>query len=64
VEADCDHRFADRAFNLDDALYCAWIHIKQPLVFTTWTSHMHFMHSFFASRKRPVKRESVRLTID
>jgi hypothetical protein len=46
VEADRDYRFADRALNLDDALHCIWICVKQPLILATRTSHMHFMHSF------------------
>jgi hypothetical protein len=49
VEADRNNRFADGALDLDDTLYCSRICVKQPFIFTTWTSHMHFMHSFFAS---------------
>jgi hypothetical protein len=49
VEADSNNRFAYWTFYLDDALHCSWICVKQPFIFTTWTSHMHFLHSFFAS---------------
>jgi hypothetical protein len=63
VEADCNNRLADRAFDFDDALYCSWICVKQPFIFTTWTSHMHFMHSFRILYSGQPKG-NVKLTVD
>ena len=63
VEADCNYRLADGAFDLDDTLYCSRICIKQPFIFTTWTSHMHFMHSFRLLYRGQLKG-NVKLTVD
>ena len=63
MEADCNHRFTDWAFNLNNTLNRFWIRVKQPFIFTTWTSHMHFLHSYSPPDKRPAKRD-VKLTVD
>ena len=63
VEADCNYRLADGAFDLNDALYCSWVRVKQPFIFTTWTSHMHFMHSFRLLYRGQLKG-NVKLTVD
>ena len=62
VEADRNDRFADRAFNFDDALYCLRIRVKQPFIFTTWTSHMHFQH-IFSPPARGQPKGNVKLTV-
>ena len=63
VEADRNDRFADRAFNFNDALYCLRIRVKQPFIFTTWTSHMHFLH-IFSPPARGQPKGNVKLTVD
>lgn len=63
VEADCNHRFTDWALNLDNTLNCFRICVKQPFIFTTWTSHMHFLHSFSPPVRGQLKG-NVKLTID
>ena len=62
VEADRNDRFADGAFNFDDALYCLRIRVKQPFIFTTWTSHMHFLH-IFSPPARGQPKGNVKLTV-
>ena len=62
VEADRNDRSADGAFNFDDALYCLRIRVKQPFIFTTWTSHMHFLH-FFSPPARGQPKGNVKLTV-
>lgn len=62
VEADCNDRSADGAFNFDDALYCLRIRVKQPFIFTTWTSHMHFLH-IFSPPARGQPKGNVKLTV-
>ena len=54
MKTDRYNRFAYRTFNFNNALYSSWISIKQSFIFTTWTSHMHFLHSF----SPPVKKAS------
>ena len=51
VEADCNHGFANGTFNLDSALNRVRGCVKQPLILTIWTSHMHFMHSFLPPKR-------------
>ena len=63
VEADCYHRFADGTLNLDDALDCCRICVKQPFIFTTWTCHMHFLHSISPPVRGQLKG-NVKLTVD
>ena len=63
VEADRNHRLADRTFNFNDALYCLRIRVKQPFIFTTWTSHMHFLH-IFSPPARGQPKGNVKLTVD
>ena len=63
VEADSNDRFADRAFNFNDPLYCLRVRIKQPFIFTTWTSHMHFLH-IFSPPARGQPKGNVKLTVD
>lgn len=62
VEADRNDRFADRAFNFNNALYCLRIRVKQPFIFTTWTSHMHFLH-IFSPPARGQPKGNVKLTV-
>ena len=62
VEADRNDRFADRTFNFNDALYCLRVRVKQPFIFTTWTSHMHFLH-FFSPPARGQPKGNVKLTV-
>ena len=62
VEADSNDRFADRTFNFNDALYCLRVRVKQPFIFTTWTSHMHFLH-FFSPPARGQPKGNVKLTV-
>ena len=62
VEADRNDRFADGAFNFDNALYCLRIRVKQPFIFTTWTSHMHFLH-IFSPPARGQPKGNVKLTV-
>lgn len=62
VEADRNDRSADGAFNFDDALYCLRIRVKQPFIFTTWTSHMHFLH-IFSPPARGQPKGNVKLTV-
>ena len=62
VEADSNDRFADRAFNFNDPLYCLRVRIKQPFIFTTWTSHMHFLH-IFSPPARGQPKGNVKLTV-
>ena len=62
VEADRNDRFADGAFNFNDALYCLRIRVKQPFIFTTWTSHMHFLH-IFSPPARGQPKGNVKLTV-
>lgn len=63
MEADSNDRFADRAFNFNDPLYCLRVRIKQPFIFTTWTSHMHFLH-IFSPPARGQPKGNVKLTVD
>ena len=62
VEADRNDRFADGAFNFNDALYCLRVCVKQPFIFTTWTSHMHFLH-IFSPPARGQPKGNVKLTV-
>lgn len=62
MEADRNDRFADRTFNFNDALYCLRVRVKQPFIFTTWTSHMHFLH-FFSPPARGQPKGNVKLTV-
>lgn len=62
VEADRNDRFADRTFNFNDALYCLRVRVKQPFIFTTWTSHMHFLH-IFSPPARGQPKGNVKLTV-
>lgn len=62
MEADRNDRSADGAFNFDDALYCLRIRVKQPFIFTTWTSHMHFLH-IFSPPARGQPKGNVKLTV-
>ena len=62
VEADRNDRSADGAFNFDNALYCFRIRVKQPFIFTTWTSHMHFLH-IFSPPARGQPKGNVKLTV-
>lgn len=44
MKTDCYHRFTDWTLYFNNAFYCFWVSIEQSFIFTTWTSHMHFMH--------------------
>lgn len=62
VEANCYHCFTDWTFNFNNTFHCYWVCIKQPFIFTTWTSHLHFLHL----SSPPVRGQSkgkVKLTI-
>lgn len=63
MKADCYHRFTDWALYFDNALHCSWISIEQSFIFTTWTSHMHFLH-FFSPPVRGQSKGNVKLTVD
>ena len=62
VEADRNDRLADGAFNFNNALYCLRVCVKQPFIFTTWTSHMHFLH-IFSPPARGQPKGNVKLTV-
>lgn len=44
TKANSDHRFTQWAFYFNDSNCFFWICVKQSFIFTTWTSHMHFLH--------------------
>lgn len=61
-EADRYHRFTNRTFYFNHSNCCFWISIKQPFIFTKWTSHMHFLH-FSSPPVRGQPKGKVKLTI-
>ena len=46
MKADCYNTSTNGTFDFNNALYCSWICVKQSFIFTTWTSHMHFLHLY------------------
>lgn len=46
MKADRYHCSTDRAFYFNNAFNLFRICVKQSFIFTTWTSHMHFLHNF------------------